>query len=51
VFEPVEESINQGFFSKEIVPVAVVEVRCDNGGFPAVAFAQELEEGVDLFGL
>ncbi len=31
VFEPVEEGVNQGFSSEEIVPVAVVEVRCDNG--------------------
>ena len=31
VFEPVEEGIDQGFFSKQIVPVAVVEVRGDNG--------------------
>ena len=51
VFEPVEVGVDQGFFPKEIVPVAVVEVRGDNGRFPAVAFAHELEEGVDLFGL
>jgi len=31
VFEAVEEGIDQGFFSKQIVPVAVVEVRGDNG--------------------
>ena len=51
VFESVEKGVDQGFSSKEIVPVAVVEVRGDNGRFLAVAFAHKLEEGVDLFGL
>ena len=51
VFEPVEEGVNQGFFSKEIVPVAVIEVRGDDGRFPPIAFTHEFKEGIDLFGL
>ena len=50
MFEAVQECIYEGFSLEEVIPIGVVEVGGDDGGFSPIAFSHEFEEGVDLFG-
>ena len=51
VFEPVEQGIYEGFSLEEVVPLGIVQVGGDNGGFAAVPVLHELEKAIDLFGV
>jgi hypothetical protein len=50
MFQSVQERVYEGFSLEEIIPVGVVEVGGDEGGFSPIAFTHEFEEGIDLFG-
>jgi len=49
-FESVEQRIDQGFGSKQLIPFFVDQVVVDDRGLSAVAFSHEFEEGIGLFG-
>ena len=51
VLEAVEQRIDQGLALEQLVPVWIVPVRGDQRRSMAVAHIEQLEEGVDLFGL
>lgn len=51
MLEPVQKGVYQGFSFEQVVPLRIVEVGCDDGGFSAVSLVHELEECVDLFGV
>ena len=45
-----EESLDHGAVAEELVPLVVVEVRGDEGGFSVVSLFHEFEEDIALFG-
>ena len=49
--KPVEKGIDQRLVGKQIIPLVIVEVGGDNGGFLAVALLHQLKESIDLFGV
>src|SRR3954462_5019752 len=46
-----EQRLHHRLVAEEVVPLAVAQVRGDDGGMPVITLLHELEEGVRLFGL
>ena len=51
VLQAVEHGVDQGLALEQLMPLPIGEVGGNQRGLAAIAQVEELEEGVDLFGL